>query len=153
MKLSFQDQTFTRMSSLLTQNKFDLVQDLMTAQETYVIKYDLHLTYLVTPVAEDILGSSAKTQAGQWCMFLQMYNQRIDANASLRRIAQFCGITPEFTRRHVFLFWYKTGKECISSWADYKLNFLNSKSSWDRLTFTPQSWKNEEYRLESRFLG
>ena len=75
-------------------------QDLTNAQDHYVMKYDLHLTYLVTPVAEDILSTSARSEKGQWGKFLEMYERRIDNNRQLRTIAEICGITPDFCRRY-----------------------------------------------------
>lgn len=67
------------------------------------MKLDLQLTYLVTPVTEDILGDVSKGQSGQWAKFLDIYGQLVDRDQLLRRIAECCGITSDFYNRCLHL--------------------------------------------------
>ena len=75
-------------------------QDLVTAQAQYIMAMDLQLTFLVTPVTEDVLSDVSKGQSGQWAKFLDIYSQLVDRDRLLRRIAQCCGITDDFYNRY-----------------------------------------------------
>ena len=75
------------------------LQDLVNAQSRYIMALDLQLTYLVTPVSEDILSEVSKGQSSQWAKFLEIYSQLVDRDKLLRRIAECCGITSDFYNR------------------------------------------------------
>ena len=78
------------------------LQDLVNAQSKYIMALDLQLTFLVTPVTEDVLSDVSKGQSGQWAKFLEIYSQLVDRDKLLRRIAECCGITSDFYSRSVY---------------------------------------------------
>jgi len=79
------------------------LQDFETAQSMYVPEGDLHLTFLVTPVQEDVLGQGLQQKTNppslQWKTFQNMY--RGMRQKSLQ-VARTCGITDQFFQRRVF---------------------------------------------------
>ena len=59
----------------------------------YVMSSELHLTYLVTPVHEDVLSKVGR-EGQQWCRFSNMF-KAVEGNAVHRKVAEACGIDPD----------------------------------------------------------
>lgn len=75
------------------------MQDLQKACSGFIMAGELHLTYLVTPVHEDVLSLVHPTSpASQWRKFLEVF-WAVDRNPVQRRVAAFCGITEAFYSR------------------------------------------------------
>lgn len=74
------------------------MQDLKKAHQCFIMETDLHLTFLITPVGEDVLSLVHSSPATQWRKFLEVYRV-VDRNSTMRRIAACCGISESFFSR------------------------------------------------------
>lgn len=70
----------------------------MRAQEQYVMRLDLQLTYLVTPVTEDVLSLVSPEPRRQWLQFLSVFSP-VDRDPLRRAVATACGIKEGFYAR------------------------------------------------------
>ena len=68
------------------------MQDLLKGMGNYVMSSELHLTYLVTPVHEDVL-SMVDREGQQWCCFSNMF-KAVEKNKVHLKVAEACGIDP-----------------------------------------------------------
>ena len=79
----------------------------MIAQEKYVPAGDMHLTFLVTPVQEDLLGQGLQQQGKsnarsmQWKTFYDLYRKMLSDSKSRKHleVARTCGISDKFLAR------------------------------------------------------
>ena len=65
----------------------------------FIFDTELHLTFLVTPVGEDVLSLVNSSVAMQWRKFMEVYKV-VDKNPTMRKIAAYCGIGEGFSSRY-----------------------------------------------------
>lgn len=75
------------------------MQDVRKAEELFDMQSDLQLTYLITPVTEDLLEQASSNSKTQWHIFVTNYDRVVSKYCFVKKAAKRCGLCEHFVNR------------------------------------------------------